>query len=338
MNNKKWISIIVALTYWIILLTAATWVMYLIMSTQASSWSWERFNMAYYAAEWWREQALFESNVHWIWFSWWIALTQLLYLRTEYEWSTVWRKYWVQSWYLVIWDNTNKISFLDQDLWHYIYSRRINLYYDGWATWSWRNFRNECINFSNIEVNFSISWSNISVPESKRIVYWKINMKDGNENWTWYVLQPEETCTWWNVFNTNPFCYQLSSGITNYWNNKLYDSSKWLCKDDYWNKCILPFDESASIKDFLTNTSIVSSPYNPTLLLSYVYPLNDSITPIEYFPIRYEVTWSNIQNCQFPTLVKNLKWIWKTNWAIVEVTAKVSQEEWLTVFDYAIIQ
>ena len=349
MINKKWVSLIITLTYWIVLLTAATNIFYIILSTQLISWTWERFNMAYYAAEWGREQAIYENNLHGLWFSWNIALTWLLENRIKYKWETSWRKIWSQSWYLTVWDHPEKIKYLDKDLWHYIYSRRFNFYYDAWEVWSGKDIiTNNCLSdTTELEIILNVTWANINTDDQKRIVYWKINMKDTDENWTWYILQPEEKCTWpLPIDNNNPFCYTtLPSLTTNNTNEKLiFDENRWTCRNDVWDICKKANPDwhvsPMSIRDFLSsNIKGKSWPnYNPTLSISYSFPLFDTNQPIINYPIKYTITWASIQDCIFPTLTKKIKWIWQVYWAIIEVTANISQEEWLTVFDYAIIQ
>ena len=332
-KSKKWASLVITLTYWLLLLTAATNLIYLILSTQLGTWSWERYNMAYFAAEWWIEQAIYETNVHWIWFSWAIA-TNNLNERIEYQWESIWRKAWSQSWYLVIWDHPNKIDYIDKDLWKYLSSRRFHFYYDNWVPWSVKESipkTSSCLNSNQIQVTFSVSWSSINNSNTNRIIYWKLDMKDTNDQWSWFTLQPRWSC---NDSLGDPICYN------NWFTPWVLDfsTSEWNCKDDILNNCIPPARTIPAFWWGSNNLIIPANIYKPYLLLSYVSPLYDSNNPNIFYPILYTIDWTGINTCQFPTTTIKLKWVGQVRWAKMEVTATISQEEGTTMFDYAVIQ
>ncbi len=338
-KSKKWASLVITLTYWILLLTAATNLIYLILSTQLWTWTWERYNMAYFAAEWWIDQAIYESNVHWVWFSWAISLSDLNQ-RIEYQWDAIWRKAWNQTWYLVIWDHPNKVDYLDKELGKYLSSRRLHFYYDNWGPWDPIDKINTCLN-ETVQVDISVMWviwNNINSSDTNRIIYWKLDMKDTDSQWSWFVLQPSGSCNNDADDTDDPFCYLTTWNFSqNNWQLN-FSTSRWNCKDDISNNCST---SRMPISNFWWAISPLVDPlniYNPDFLLSYVSPLYNTVTPDIFYPIYYSIDWNNIDNCQFPTTTIKLRSTGLVRWAKIELSAQMSQEEGITVFDYAVIQ
>lgn len=332
--NKKAASLVIALTYWITLIWSATILLSTLVWTQKNTNLSERFNMAYYAAEWWIEQSRFELNLHWVWFSWWIATDTELKWILKYNWNIIWRKKWNQSWYLILDNKIDKIDQTDENLRFHWSSRRLFMNYDNSEVWSEKNIVNSCVS-NSILIKFTASWSDLNVDNSAKVIYWKAEAKNW-EWWTWYILESWKECEWWPIPNTDPFCFLLTNEFNNNQTLEFDNQNYWLCKDEYNNKC-------EYINQFISNFfSWSNSPFsmytfNPSVFFSYVSPIFNVNNKNDIIPIKYSIEW-NINNCELPTLTTDIISVWKVYWTKQEIIVKIPQQSNEVMLNYAIIQ
>lgn len=349
MLNKKWVSLIMAFSFWIVLLTSATTIVSLLISSEKNIWMNERFNMAYYAAEWWIELARYANSVYWVGFNGQIDFTKLTWSEyrwdIQYKWSLNWRWTWSQAWYLILYNATWGIVDTlqrDKDFGFYKDSRKLFLYYDNATLWDLtNNYINSCEN-NPIDVAFDVpkvgSEDLWIINSNDRIIYWRADANASNswENWTWYLLQSYVKC---DADSPNtPFCY--NNGSIKPSNLKTW-FTRWLCYDSNLKPCQ---SSSWTIIDFFTNTSIMKAmwPVKPNVLFSYVYPLYDEnnkqafFDNNEFYAISYNITW--IDSCEIPYLTSKAKSVWQLYWATFQIETKFQKQWWSALFNYAIMQ
>jgi len=355
--NKKIIrpdavSLMMSLAYWIVLFWFATLLVTLIFTSQKFASLSEKFNMAYYSAESWIEQAIYEINLHNVGFedstknySWslvnWVAIDDDWFISLLWSWSLQysWEIDWMldsasETWYIVYnWD----LWFLKNDKNKVFYDsvRRIYFYYDNWVIWSWSSIINTCstreidIHFSFDATNPEHAWTN----GESRIIYWRASWEDVLWwIWTWYVLQSAQKCITPDLDKTNPFCYSSWTWLSLWWDFDLsLDNHRWQCLDAVWTDCWIK-----KVVDFYNG--FVNELYKPIMTFSYTNPLYESWNNSDYIPMKYVITNNNPTICKIPSLTIDIVSQWKVFWSIQEVRARLNQwSKWIDL-DYAVIQ
>ena len=355
-TGKKASSIVMSLVYWISILWFAGLLVWLIFTSQKFSQLSEKFNMALYWAESGIEQAIFEINLHNVWFEdstkrlsgetinwkivdseWFISLFSDLWVK--YKWEIKWMSKEInETWYLTYaWDlwplknNSNKIFYSD--------FRKIFLYSEIWKIGSGSSILNTCPN-NELEIQFSFDWTNINHKWTQwqtRIVYWKAFWQDIQYDafwWiissTWYTLQPTQKCDW---DDTDPFCHNWWTIFSNSWKiDFVATADKWICNDNLWKSCT-----SNSVNWFFTST-FPNTLTKPGLSFTYETPFYESWSESTFIPIKYVIKNNNPTNCKIPSLTIDINSYWRLFWSLQKMTARINQwTRWIEL-DYAIIQ
>lgn len=345
-KEKKAASLMMILWYSVILFWLSWLLIWMLVSSQRFVWISEKYNMAIYWAESWIEQALYEINIHDVWFNdstnfktqadsdWFL---NLFWERLKYKWSVEWlNELNTEEWYLLWKWNIDKISENDENKRYYKDFRNFFLYKDIWLIWESKNIQNICENDSSI-INFSVNWTNIYVDlESNKtnIVQWRVNTKEINESWTWYYLESMSECSEdWN--SKDPFCFKSTKNFTNSWNLEFNSThTTWECFSDIWEECT-----EQNIVDFLNQDDDPISSWNqnwkPELIISYQNKLYEVWNETEWVPIKYKFSW-----CldKIPSLSYDIESIAQTYWSVQKISTRIYQwDQWINL-NYTIIQ
>jgi len=367
-KEKKAASLMMILWYSIILFWLSSLLISMLISSERFVWISEKYNMAIYWAESWIEQALFEMNIHDIWFNdstelpdkdWtakqqnWVDLVNwflsLNWNRLKYKWWVKWlNENGSESWYLVWKWNLKYISDSDSNKKFYKNFRKFFLYKDIWLILQDNEIKDVC-NDDDFNIQLSVTWSNIKSEDNKiNIVQWRSNAKDwswslsanssytnNNWDWTWFYIESNSTC--WNSSNTkDPFCYSDKFNHT-FWLFKWLSSSTpnsetiWKCLSEAWDDC-----DDQSLYNFLSTNDILKNfPFKPELIFSYQNKLFEDWDEITWLPIKYEVSWCSQK---LPSLVQEIESTSQTYWSVQKITTKIYQWNQGIDLSYTVIQ
>jgi len=319
----------------------------MLVSSQRFVWISEKYNMTIYWAESWIEQALYEINIHDIWFndstSWkiqnWLIkdnwFLSLNWKRLQYKWWVKWVNQSNTEEGFLVWKwNIDKIPSSNINRKYFKDYRNFFLYRDLSGIWENNLLENIC-NLDSSIIDFSVDWNNIytdNLSYKTNIVQWRLNTKEKDESWTWYSLESSANCLV-NSNPENPFCYKQDKAFTHNWRLE-FDSTNntWICTNSSWDKC-----EWQSIKDLLNKgwDPLTFNPYKPELRISYQNKLFESWLELEWIPIRYNISWCNDP---LPSLVQEIESTSQTYWSVQKITTKIYQgNEWIDL-SYTIIQ
>lgn len=353
-KNKKAASLMMILWYSVILFWLSWLLIWMLVSSQRFVWISEKYNMAIYWAESWIEQALFEINIHDIWFNDstelpaadgtpktqnWIDIInwflQLNWDRLKYKWWVKWlNQATTETWYLVWKWNIDKILNSDSNRKYYKNFRKFYLYKDIWKIWENSSIENTC-NLESTIIDFSVDWNDIytsSDNNKMNVVQWRLFTNELDESWTWYYIESTSECSSeWNP--KDPFCYKTDGSFTHNWRFEFNSTNTiWNCLSDSWEEC-----KEQSIKDLLDKwwDPLNQNPFKPELILTYLNKLHETWDELNWLPIKYEISWCSEK---LPSLVQEIESTAQTYWSVQKITAKIYQwNQWIDL-SYTVIQ